>query len=529
MDIKELTDFKLSDAIKFHNTLNPAIWTEKGKLDPEVKDQLMLIAKDFLAELGIGSLKVEDITISGSNAAYSYTPHSDLDLHILVDFKKLSHDEVYQELFKAKKTLYNDTHDIKVRGVPVELYVQDSNEPVESLGEYSILKNDWIKIPKKGKANFNQAATKLKYEKLGELIELATQTKDTGKIDKALDVIKRYRKAGLTKTGEFGPENLAFKALRKQGMIQKLFDIKNDLHSDELSLNEILNTKTKSPFYKFDGGPLDRAVPFKTKSGNRYEIEFINVLDAYSRPRLRQFPKIKPKLIYYKDEIIDNGVEVVFRQDDYMLDNPAGITGAGSAAEVFGIVTNKIIEFIEKFNPPYLYFTSYDDEPSRIKLYNALLRRVVPTLPGYFYKVIKIENSYQFVILDSDFFQITNVTEQLDKPVPTVDGLIQQYGEQKVLKQLDIGVKVELEHTNNVQTALQIALAHLGEDINYYTKLKKAGLEEASGYIPSEKEKNDPRFKTALTVDVKPDSIKKNAKAFGWKVSRSGIPPLLRK
>jgi predicted GNAT family acetyltransferase len=48
---------------------------------------------------------------------------------------------------------------------------------------------------------------------------------------------------------------------------------------------------------------------------------------------------------------------------------------------------------------------------------------------------------------------------------------------------------------------------------------------EASGYIPSEKEKNDPRFKTALTVDVKPDSIKKNAKAFGWKTSRAGIPP----
>jgi hypothetical protein len=50
-------------------------------------------------------------------------------------------------------------------------------------------------------------------------------------------------------------------------------------------------------------------------------------------------------------------------------------------------------------------------------------------------------------------------------------------------------------------------------------------LEESSGYIPSEKEKNDPRFKTALTVDVKPDSIKKNAKAFSWLTDRAGIPP----
>jgi len=53
----------------------------------------------------------------------------------------------------------------------------------------------------------------------------------------------------------------------------------------------------------------------------------------------------------------------------------------------------------------------------------------------------------------------------------------------------------------------------------------KQALNEASGYIPSEKQKNDPRFKTALTVDVHPDSIKKNAKAFYWNTSRAGIPP----
>jgi hypothetical protein len=57
---------------------------------------------------------------------------------------------------------------------------------------------------------------------------------------------------------------------------------------------------------------------------------------------------------------------------------------------------------------------------------------------------------------------------------------------------------------------------------------KNPKIDEASGYIPSAKEKNDPRFKTALTVDVKPDAIKKNAKAFGFKTSRAGIPPQAR-
>jgi hypothetical protein len=61
----------------------------------------------------------------------------------------------------------------------------------------------------------------------------------------------------------------------------------------------------------------------------------------------------------------------------------------------------------------------------------------------------------------------------------------------------------------------------------YKEQQGQSKVNEASGYIPSEKEKNDPRFKTALTVDVKPDSIKKNAKAFYSKVSRAGIPPTL--
>lgn len=356
MDIRELEDFRMSDAVKFHDKLNPALWTENNKLDPEVREQLLLIAEDFVTYLGLKNLDVEDVRISGSNAAYSYTKHSDLDLHVIVDMSKLPDDEVYKELFGAKKTTYNDEHDITVHGVPVELYVQDSNQAHHSLGEYSVVHDDWIRIPKREKANFDQLATRAKFEKLGTLIELAIKARDLDKLNNVIDIVKRYRQSGLDKHGEFGPENLAYKALRAQGLVQALYDTKNELRSEKLSIEE-----------------------------------------------------------------------------------------------------------------------------------------------------------------------------QLNKPVPTVDELIKKYGEAKILKQLEKGIQTELEHTNDLKTAMQIALAHMGEDPNYYTKLTKAGLEEASGYIPSEKEKNDPRFKTALTVDVNPNSIKKNAKAFGWEVSRAGIPPLLRK
>lgn len=54
-------------------------------------------------------------------------------------------------------------------------------------------------------------------------------------------------------------------------------------------------------------------------------------------------------------------------------------------------------------------------------------------------------------------------------------------------------------------------------------------INEASGYIPSDKEKKDWRFKTALTVDITPDSIKDNVKKLNLgKISRAGIPNTLR-
>ena len=50
MDIKELESIKLSDAVKFHDELNPSLWVGDD-LDPAVYAKLMDIAQDFMAEL----------------------------------------------------------------------------------------------------------------------------------------------------------------------------------------------------------------------------------------------------------------------------------------------------------------------------------------------------------------------------------------------------------------------------------------------------------------------------------------------
>jgi len=237
MNLKEFDEFKLSDAVYFHSELNPAIFVG-DRMQDKVREQLLLIAEDFVDHLGIKHLDIKDITLSGSSAAFSYTKHSDIDLHILVDFSSFQHDDVYRELFDAKKTVYNETHNIKINGFEVELYVQDSNQPVISLGEYSVMNNAWIKLPRKRRANFDQYATKLKFQKLAKLARFAVKSNDANKIKNVLRTVKKYRQAGLDFNGEFGPENLAFKALRSQGIIKRLYEKLQDLHDERLSLPE---------------------------------------------------------------------------------------------------------------------------------------------------------------------------------------------------------------------------------------------------------------------------------------------------
>ncbi len=53
------------------------------------------------------------------------------------------------------------------------------------------------------------------------------------------------------------------------------------------------------------------------------------------------------------------------------------------------------------------------------------------------------------------------------------------------------------------------------EDIEYSDEVKEQRIAEASGYIPTAAQANDPRFKTALTVDVRPGENQRNIEKLG--------------
>jgi hypothetical protein len=235
MNINELDSYNLADAVKFHRRLNPRIWGRDEHLLPEVRERLLAIAADFQEFLGVEDLNVKDITISGSNAAYSYTKNSDIDLHLVVD---MPDNPVYQELFNAKKYQYNDEHNIRIGGADVELYVQPADQAHHSLGIYSVKNSDWISIPQRKRAQIDDACVRDKVSDLDARIHSAIKSKDLGRISTLWDKIKTMRQAGLEQQGEFGCENISFKLLRNSGCIAALKDAKTALQDLELSLRE---------------------------------------------------------------------------------------------------------------------------------------------------------------------------------------------------------------------------------------------------------------------------------------------------
>jgi len=242
--INEIIDPNSVEVNDFHkkNELSAKIWNnETIKMHEDVRKALLRIAKEFIEFAGLEEYKFDDITLTGSLANYNYTDVSDLDVHILMDFSQISDDqELIGEYLKNKKTLWNDNMPIKAKGYDVEMYVQDINESHASTGVYSLIDNTWNTKPMKEIIQLDTGNIQLKsadYMNSIDNILDSEHTESTIKeIERLFDKIKAMRKAGLDKDGEFSIENIVFKILRRNGYIEKLLDLKKNLITKKLTI-----------------------------------------------------------------------------------------------------------------------------------------------------------------------------------------------------------------------------------------------------------------------------------------------------
>ena len=175
MYLRELTQEGIvDDAVIFRDTLNPSLW-KNNLLKPIIRYKLLQIAKNFVDFIGIDKLNLKDITISGSNAAYTYTEQSDLDLHLIVEIPS-DQEMQLKQLFDAKKNQYNFTRNIQIKGIDVELYVQGATDPHHSAGIYSVLDDRWITEPKQERVNINDDDVENKVNNYISKINLALKS-----------------------------------------------------------------------------------------------------------------------------------------------------------------------------------------------------------------------------------------------------------------------------------------------------------------------------------------------------------------
>lgn len=226
-----LREFAEQYFVSVNKELNPKVW-ENNELRPEVKQKLENIARVFIDFVGI-DLDVIDLTLTGSNANYMWTKHSDLDLHVIV---KGTVDEATRELFMAKKALWAEHHDITIRGLPVECYIQGAEEAHHSSGVYSIMNDKWIMVPRKIKPKVDDSAVENKLNAIVHDVTAAVTAGNRKKLEQVKERITTMRRAGLERAGEWSIENLVFKALRNMGIIDQLTEKIRELEDQELSL-----------------------------------------------------------------------------------------------------------------------------------------------------------------------------------------------------------------------------------------------------------------------------------------------------
>ncbi len=243
---EELNEYKL------HTCLDPRIWDKNNKLYPEVKEALINITNLFLETLQ-NILTLQDIRITGSEANYNYTESSDIDLHLVFDFSEVEVDpEFLDDYFFSKRQIFNNQYSFEIKGIPVELSVENINSALVSTGVYSLYTDSWLRIPENAGLEITQFNLE-SYEKIVKAIRKIIASSDRERIYKLWKNIKGLRKLSLKLQGEFGEGNLIFKKLRADGIIGDVKDALDAAISKELSIYQLNN---KEDNYYFNNIPI---------------------------------------------------------------------------------------------------------------------------------------------------------------------------------------------------------------------------------------------------------------------------------
>ena len=220
-----------------HDKLNQDLF-DGTHLRPEVREALLRIASKFQNSLGL-NIEPVDVYFTGSGANFNYNEMSDIDLHLVYDFEQIGiNAEVLVKYFIAKKQVFNNDYEITIKGMPVEVGVENINEPIVSSAIYSVVKDQWMLEPKDAEHLLPKPDMKQYYE-IVQRIEDAIESRNSKKIGDLWDELYKIRRDSLAHDGEYGHGNGLFKKLRNLGYLDRLKHAYYSSASEELSLEAL--------------------------------------------------------------------------------------------------------------------------------------------------------------------------------------------------------------------------------------------------------------------------------------------------
>lgn len=228
---------------KTHGELNPKLWID-NKLHSKLHAGFLKIAHHFYEFLEI-DVTIQDIILIGSNANYNWTKHSDIDLHVIVNYLAIGDNlHLVKNYLHAKKSVWNSNYPLKYKGMNIELYAQDSNDSLHSsVGIYSLLNKTWIQQPNSKIVSIDDDLITQKTQSYEYEID-ALSAKDSKLEFKIKDILLRLRNlrsSGLEAEGEYSIENLAYKHLRNTGHIERLKQLLQNSTMGQLSMDLPIN------------------------------------------------------------------------------------------------------------------------------------------------------------------------------------------------------------------------------------------------------------------------------------------------
>ena len=230
---------EFESTLRNQTSLNPAFW-DGDRLRPEVREKLLAFAGAYARHVKLPPDAVQDVLLVGGNAGYNWTKYSDLDVHLLANRASLGQDRtLVDDLLKAKKKLWSLTHDVTVKGHPLEGYVQDPSEQSPAgQGVYSIQTDEWKKRPERSDHSWTtDKAFTSKVENLQSMIDdLISSSGSITDFNALKHRIADMRRAGLSRGGEYSTENGVFKELRNTGYLKKMTDYVRNATDRGLSL-----------------------------------------------------------------------------------------------------------------------------------------------------------------------------------------------------------------------------------------------------------------------------------------------------